>query len=498
MTVLRMHGLAAIWSAAKPIFEEVTLTLDRGRYGLVGANGAGKTTLLAILAGVLTPHEGSVSVTPRQARIVYCPQRVDTLEADVRALGESTAALAAELRGRLALEPSEPSRWSTLSPGERKRWQVAAALAREPDVLLLDEPTNHLDESARRRLLGALRRFDGIGVIVSHDRAVLDELTHATLRVHERRVTLYPGPYSAARELWVEQRSRQEQAHDRAREQTERVEAQLERARRTQAAAGKNINTGARMKDKNDSDARSIMASSKARWAEAHAGRVVRTVRARAEQARAAIPTVERDVTLGAKVFANYERAPSPVLFHLDVPRLYAGEHEVLRDVRLNIGREERVRITGENGAGKTTVLRALVSSLLRPERVLYLPQELEQEELLALSARLAALDREARGRLLSIFAALGSDPARVLESSGVHYSPGEAKKLLLAEALARSVWALVLDEPTNHLDLPSIERLEAALVDYPGCVIVVTHDDAFARRATARTLSISSGTITR
>jgi ATPase subunit of ABC transporter with duplicated ATPase domains len=92
------------------------------------------------------------------------------------------------------------------------------------------------------------------------------------------------------------------------------------------------------------------------------------------------------------------------------------------------------------------------------------------------------------------IFAALGSDPERISGRRDAAFSPGEAKKLLLAFALERQVWALVLDEPTNHLDLPSIERLEAALADYPGCVLLVTHDDAFATALTTRTLALAGG----
>jgi ATPase subunit of ABC transporter with duplicated ATPase domains len=102
----------------------------------------------------------------------------------------------------MALDTEGLTRWPSLSPGERKRWQIAAALAREPDVLLLDEPTNHLDVDALKRLLGALRRFSGLGVIVSHDRAVLDALTTATLRIHHRSVTLWPGKFSEAKALW--------------------------------------------------------------------------------------------------------------------------------------------------------------------------------------------------------------------------------------------------------------------------------------------------------
>ncbi|MEI9937402.1 MAG: ATP-binding cassette domain-containing protein [Pseudomonadota bacterium] len=496
MAVLEAHGLGVAWSASSPILEDVSLLLDRGLYGLIGANGAGKTTLLAILAGELQPHEGQVILRPRSALVAYCRQRVDELSPDVRKLGERDDALAAELRGRLALEPTDLQRWPTLSPGERKRWQIATALALEPDVLLLDEPTNHLDVEARDRLLGALRRFDGVGVIVSHDRAALDGLTHSTLRVHARRVTAYPGAYSEARRIWQGERAREEQQHSEMRKRVRRVEARLDSARRTQAAAAANVSTRARMKDKHDSDTRSILATTKASWADTRAGRVVGAARAELERARNAVPSIDRDVTLGGKVFANYQRSPNTVLFHLDRDELRAGSHVVLKDVRVTIGREEKVRIAGPNGAGKTTLLEALLTSIARPERLLYLPQETTPTAVLALSERLNGYDRDALGKVLSIFAALGSEPERVARGDRARLSPGEARKLALADALSRSVWALVLDEPTNHLDLPSVERLESVLESYPGCVLLVSHDDAFSERVTTRSLELRDGRV--
>jgi ATPase subunit of ABC transporter with duplicated ATPase domains len=168
----------------------------------------------------------------------------------------------------------------------------------------------------------------------------------------------------------------------------------------------------------------------------------------------------------------------------------------VLRDVRVTIRREERVRVEGPNGAGKTTLIEALVGSFARPERVLYLPQELDGPAKADALQHLAGMDSEGRGRVLSIFAALGSEPERVLRAQAGHLSPGEARKLVLAEALSRQVWALVMDEPTNHMDLPSVERLEAALAMYPGAVVLVTHDDAFAAHVTTRSLRVEYGTV--
>jgi ATPase subunit of ABC transporter with duplicated ATPase domains len=363
--------------------------------------------------------------------------------------------------------------------------------------LLLDEPTNHLDVDARKRLLGALRRFSGLGVIVSHDRAVLDALTTGTLRIHQRTVTLWPGRFSDAKLLWEQARAEQQAVHEAARERVRLAEAQLDAARRTQTAASKSVSTGARMKNRHDSDARGILATTKAQWAASKAGRVTAAARTELTRAQKSVPVVERDPTLGGRIFATYQRAPNPVLFHVSKESLQRGGHVVLRDVRVTIGREDRVRIEGPNGAGKTTLLEALVASLPRAECVLYLPQELTLDDKAAAVARLRALDSEERGRVLSIFAALASEPERVLRAAAEHLSPGEARKLVLAEALSQQVWALVLDEPTNHLDLPSIEHLEAALAEYPGAIVLVTHDDAFAANVTTRSLHVSSGTVT-
>ncbi len=496
MTVLRLRGVSAAWAAAAPLFEDVSLTLDGGFHGLVGANGAGKSTLLSVLAGELPPDEGAVTRSPPDALVIHCRQTVDRRGPDVDALASRDDSLAAELRGRLALDAGAIGRWATLSPGERKRWQVGAALAREPDVLLLDEPTNHLDAAARDSLLAALRRFTGLGVIVSHDRALLDALSSSTLRLHRRALTEWPGRYSDAKALWERARAEELRAHAEARERVRAHEAQLDAARRAQAAAARSVSAGRRMKSKHDSDARGALASTRASWGASKAGRIAAVAKTVLARAREEVPVVERDPTLGGRVFAGFERARSPVLFHVDERSLLRGERAVLRDVRVTVGRDDRVRIAGPNGAGKTTLLDALVGSSRCLDRALFLPQELTEDDRALSLSRLRALSAEEAGRVLSIFAALGSEPGRVLCAEAAHLSPGEARKLLLAEALSRQVWALVLDEPTNHLDLPSIERLEAALAAYPGAIVLVTHDDAFAAKLTNRTLRVERGRV--
>ncbi len=470
MPVLSLHGVAMAYADAAPLFSAVSLRLSPGWYGLVGANGAGKSTFLRLLAGELAPTEGRLDLTPRGSVVRLAAQRSS-------AVGVG-------------------------SPGERRRAELLRILDGQPSVLLLDEPTNHLDESARESLIAALRRFGGIGVLVSHDRELLNRLPQTTLRLHGGGLSVWPFAYDEAKRAWESERAAALSEHSQARAEVKKATARLAAARHTAAESESSRRTSRRMRSRHDSDARSIGAKNLAAWAEARASRKVAVQRAALERAQQAVPSIERDRTLSHRILANLSPSPSPVVFRLTAETIAAHGRDVLRGVSLVVRREDRLRIAGRNGAGKSTLLRALLAghpAALASGQILYLPQELAPSETAEHLRALSSLDRCGRGEVLTLVAALGTPPERLLAcapETAADLSPGEARKLALALALGRGAYALVLDEPTNHMDLPSIERLEEALAAYRGALLLVTHDEALAGRLTERTLQLVDGEV--
>jgi ATPase subunit of ABC transporter with duplicated ATPase domains len=493
---IHLRGLSYAHTSATPVLADVTLDLatDVGAWvGVVGANGAGKSTLLELLAGQLTPSTGAVHLQPPHPPVLV-PQTVATLTDDVRGFAWSWDGTAERLRRRLALDPDDldPALgrgWAALSPGQRTRWKVAAALAASPDVLLLDEPTNHLDGEARDLLVAALRGFRGLGLVVSHDRALLDELTDRTLRVHATTVELHTGSYSDASARWRADDAARRDAHDRARREEQRVRQVLADVRRDRHSAEAGPRRERRQAGASRPDAREAGRKSAQRKAEAALAQRVRQLRSRVERATDAVDDIEVQRDHSGAVGFHHAASGRRVFAELRGDIAHAGGEVWLPAVDVALHRGQRVHLAGANGAGKTTLLRALLSELAQTdERVAVLDQELPDP--VAVLDEVRALDPMLRGRVLGVVALLGVDPDRVLVSDDP--SPGEARKLALARALAADVGVVVLDEPTNHLDLPSIERLQTALEGFRGALVLVTHDAALAAATTDTTWEVA------
>lgn len=481
MVSLRAHALSFAFEGARPLFSKVDISLSSGVVGVVGENGAGKSTLLDLISRERVPDAGVLEILPRGARVIRTSQRVEICPGEASLLRDDPGRMGARLRALFSLAVGDLDRWSELSPGERRRWQIASAIHAEPDILLLDEPTHHVDLEIRDQLVASLSAFAGLCLVVSHDRDLLDRVTSSTLRVHRGQVTQYDLRYSDARAAW--QIESDAIANERAAcaASVKKLEARLAARRADQAAADHNRSTRSRSKGPRDSDARSALAKGRVTSAERKIGRDVSVIRDSLQTASDELGQLRVERERGRSVLAGYTPAPRRRLASICTERITAGDRELLRDVSLVVERDDRVWIRGPNGVGKTTLLTTLLREASLPaERTMYLSQEMTELEARELLHRVRSLAPIERGQVLSMVAALGVSPDKILSSSNP--SPGEARKLALAFGLRRQVWLLALDEPTHHLDLPSVERLERALVDFEGAILLVSHDPRFAR----------------
>jgi len=492
---VHFKDVAYRYTTAADVLASASFDLGPGWTGVVGANGMGKSTLLELVAGELLPDAGAVQVDPADPPPTMCHQEVEGMSAALHALTASPDPLSRRIVGELGLEAAELERWDTLSPGERKRWQIGAALTADPDVLLLDEPTNHLDAEARELLIAALNRFRGVGLVVSHDRTFLNDLTTKTVRVEHGSVELWNGNYEIARESWEQAERAKQAGYEKAKKKQKRLRKRLANQRRAAETKRARHKKSVREAGVKDHDARSLEAKGRHASGEASGATELHNTKAEIGRVDGHLATFEMRRAIGRTFFFDFEPARRSRLLSFRGD-LTAGDKLLAEGLSLDLDPEDRIWLRGPNGAGKTSLLARLAADhSLPPERILYLPQELTQEDVRRLMKDLHAMrSHKKKGKILNLVAALGVDPERLLVSD--QPSPGEARKLAMAMGMGRSAWCLLLDEPTNHLDLPSIERLEEAVAGYPGAVIVITHDDDFAEATTTTSWHLKAGVL--
>lgn len=474
----------------EPLFEDLNLVFYPGWTGVVGPNGSGKTTLLQLASGELVPSAGRVFGIGTS---VFCPQRTDDAPVLLADLLEATDGEARRLMGTLRLEDDWLERWSSLSQGERKRAQIAVSLWQQPDLLLIDEPTNHIDSAARELLFRALQQFRGVGILVSHDRELLDGLCSQCLFLGTRTPVLRPGGYSQASQQAVAQRESQLQQRMDVGRQLQHLQAEYNTRRgRALTADARNTKRGISPKDK---DAKARVNMARLTGKDAVDGKLTAQLEGRLGRLQQQFDslTVELPKETGIWMPAAVSQRDSLFLIPPGTIPLPGGG--VLQHSGLRMGPTDRIGITGPNGSGKTTLLRHLEHHfLVPPDKVLYLPQELGPDDSSWALQRLSQLNRAELGLVMTIVTRLGSSASRVLASTAP--SPGELRKLVLALGIQLEPHLIIMDEPTNHLDIVAIECLEKALADAPCGLLLVSHDKRFLSSLVTQRWHISDGRI--
>ncbi len=475
------------------LFANATVSLYAGdRVALVGPNGAGKTSLFALITGELGADEGEVSVQaghvlasvaqdevadPRPAvefvldgdrelrrvegeltaaELTHDGVRLGALHARLEALGGYAArSRAARLLAGLGFDAAAIERpVAEFSWGWRRRLALAQALMARSDVLLLDEPTNHLDLDAVLWLEEWLRAYPGTLLVIAHDREFLDRVVTRVVSIEGGRVESYAGGYSDFESQRAERLGQQQAAFDRQQREIRHVLGFVARFR-AQATKARQAQSRLKMLERME------------RIAPAHV-----------------------DSPFHFE-FAVPERLPRPLLV-LDAASAGYGERIVLDRVGLSLSPGDRVGLLGRNGAGKSTLTRTLagVQPLLSGRRTAaqdlsigyFAQHQLEQldlaqtplEHLKAHGGTVLARGTEEEQR--SFLGGFGFSGERVFEKVAP-FSGGEKARLVLALIVSRRPNLLLLDEPTNHLDLEMRHALGMALLDYPGAIVLVSHD---------------------
>ena len=480
-------------SSNTTLFEDFSLQLNDGWTCIAGSNGCGKSTLLKLIAGMIEPDGGKISCggSVITNEVIYCPQETAEIPENLYTAFWSDNNEVRRFFSRLCVTEEMLERYDTLSGGEKKRIQIACVLAEQPQILLLDEPTNHLDAATTSMISAALKDFHGTGIMVSHDRGFADSLCTRTVYLYNESHAFaggrdcivydsYPCGLSKALEL-------RQSGIDQSRGEWERLNSKAaSEKQRSAKLEAENQKSKARLSkktiDSHDHDAKLKMDVARISGKDRTTGDAKARLETQIRQTEAERDSIKK--SLRRKEGFSVEKTDYAKAIIIEETIIQAGNY-TLSIPHMEITRNTKIALTGQNGAGKTLFIHHVIELLEksgRTKEMLYLPQEITEEQRLSILADFYELDEAERGEVLSTLFRLGSEPENINQQQ---ISPGELRKLMIALAIQKPLSLLIMDEPTNHMDITSVLALENALASLDCAMLVVSHDQAFLDKIT-------------
>ncbi len=454
-----------------PIFENLNLEFEQGWSCIVGSNGSGKSTLLKLISKEIPYEEGSIKGNDLTH---YCMQTTEEIPENLENFMMTYTSKSFKIRDMLSIDDEWLYQWDTLSFGERKRMQIALAIFEEPDVLLVDEPTNHLDTKSKKIVLNALKAFKGIGILVSHDRELLDNLSQATIILRNKNTFSFKTPFSKAMNEYLTNMEfldkTQSQQYSELKKLKKSIQTQHEKVSQSKKRMSK------KDLDKNDKNSKTKIDLARFTGKDKNDGQELSKLKSKQSKLISNAVKTDKVFELGIEFHDSTARNIFPIVIKKN--SLELGENKKLSYQTLSINQYDKIGIIGENGAGKSSFLNHLLSTVDLKDAYLYIPQEITQDESKKLFDDINNLTNDKKGEIYTIVRKLASDPIKLQDS--VIPSPGEVRKLMIAKGLLQSPSLIILDEPTNHMDLDSIVSLESAFKEYNGTMLVISHDKTF------------------
>ena len=466
--------------SARPILNDITFLINkRDRVALIGKNGAGKTTLLRLIAGEEEPTSGRIS-KDKDLRIGYLPQHmihnegttlrqeVDTVrdQDDPKSIGQMEKVLIG--LGFVRTDFDRPC--SEFSGGWRMRIELAKILLLKPDLLLLDEPTNHLDIESIQWLEQWSLQSGSAVLLVSHDRAFLDNVTNRTIEISLGRIYDYQVSYTQFMQLRKERHEQQVRAYENQQKMIQETEEFIERFRYKPT--------------------KSVQVQSRIKQLEK-------------------LERLEVDLEDNSRLRLKFPPAPRsgdyPIIVE-DLGKAY-GEHQVFDHVTFTIRRGEKVAFVGKNGEGKSTLVKCIMQEIQDYTGTLKIGHNVKigyfaQNQASLLDGELSVFDTidrvavgDIRTKIKDILGAFmfGGEAS---EKKVRFLSGGERSRLAMIRLLLEPVNLLILDEPTNHLDMRSKDVLKEALMEFDGTVICVSHDRDFLAGLASKVYEFGDGKV--